>query len=416
VIVNFAPLSKDFLHPIAKAGNERNRRVKQFMETWSSMASAMSIWTYTGNRAHYLMPNPDLDALVPDIKFFVDNKATGIFVQGTHQGPGSEFVGLRMWVLARALWNPDSDGQTLIREFLQGYYGPAAPAIREYIDLIHDHVRKNEDFQLGRNYPMGQPFLHPRIVVEAEKVLHKADRAVAGDAALERRVRHAHMPLWYILAKRGPDSKTWQAVEAAVGKLDFAAIASNLDQVAKEYPVTCVSDPVKAQPFLQWLTDYATRLENGGRVVPPELAGKRMDAIRLVQAHQIDGLHLSRGQWQTMADASDGWVLRVIKPRWNVQHRFTSYDDYAAGKAYTLHVRVKGSEKMPEGTGLKVGLFGDSKLPEVKVPAETLADGRFHVVTLGPFTPGESLGLYLTTGGRRAPEVYFDCMWLQPVE
>ncbi len=47
------------------------------------------------------------------------------FEQGAYQSFGSEMSELRAWVLAQLLWNPViKDDKRLIREFLEGYYGP----------------------------------------------------------------------------------------------------------------------------------------------------------------------------------------------------------------------------------------------------------------------------------------------------
>jgi len=420
VLIQFAPIEADYAHPLAAASNPENKAIKDDIEGWSRITKNLFIWNYVGNRAHYLMPEPDLDSMVSNIRFFVDNGAIGIGEQGTHAGVGTEFVSLRMWVLAKALWSPKTADNTLIDEFLPGFYGPAAPAIRKYIDLMHEYGRKN-NYHLGRFTRMAAPFLQPSILAEAEATLREADRAAAGDPILERRVRHAHLPLWYVLAKRGPQSPTWKAVEAKVGKLDFVAIAEVSNQTAKEWRIYAVADPEESEPWFQWLTDYAALLKSRSAVLPPELTEADLASCRVIQARQIDSSHLDRtGQWIRMEGASDGWVLRVIKPGWLIQHTFSPYDEYTVGRKYELAVRVRGGEKKSDGTGLVLGLFGDAvggRLPTKEVPASDLDDGRFHVVTLGPFTAGKELTLYMAISRDGSmPEVYFDCMWLKNVD
>lgn len=419
VLVTFAPIEADFAHPLAAASNEENRKIKEDIEGWSRIAPKLFIWNYVGNRAHYLMPNPDFDAMVPDVRFFFDNKAVGVAEQGTHAGVGTEFVSLRMWVLARALWKPETADNKLIGEFLTGFYGPAAPAIQKYIDIMHRYGRAN-NYHLGRFTRMSMPFLQPSILAEAEAALRQADQAAAGDAVLERRVRQAHLPLWYILAKRGPQSPTWKAVEAKVGQLDFTRIAELSNQTAKEWNIYAVADPEESAPWFQWLTDYAALLKQGP-VLPPELKAADLAACRLIQARQIDSSYLERaGQWQKMDGASDGWVLKVIKPGWMVQHTFSPYDEYTVGRTYKLFVRVKGGAKKGDGVGLKVGLFdssGASKLPAKEVPASELDETAFHIVELGPFEAGQVLSLYLAISRDGSmPEVYFDCLWLREMK
>ena len=417
VLVRFAPIESDWAHPLAAGSNPQNRKTKEDIEFWGRTSSMLSIWTYIGNRCHYLMPNPDFDSVVPNIKFFADNNAVGIMHQGTQAGVGSEFVSLRMWILGRALWNPSLDGGDLIKEFLVGYYGPAAPAIQKYIDIMHSYGRKN-DYHLGRVARMSVPFLQPQIIAEAEAAMRQADAAVAGDPVLERRVRHAHLPVWYVLAKRGPLSPTWKAVEAKVGKLDFTRIAEVSNQTAKEWNIQAVADPEEAGPYFQWLTDYAMLLEQKKVVLPPELTVARLANTRLIQARQIDGIFLDRsGQWVKVDGASDGWALRVIKTGWMIQHVFSPYDEYTVGRKYKLYFRVKGGEVKGNGAAFTFGLTGDGKLPSVIVPAADLADGAFKVIELGPFVAGKDVTLYVALSRDGAmSEVFFDCLWLTEVK
>ncbi len=413
VIIRFAPIEADYAHPIADASNPENREIKEDIAAWDRVAEAMMIWNYVGNRAHYLMPNPDLDSLVTNIKFFVDHGATGIMQQGTHAGRATEFVPLRMWVLAKALWNPDADGDALIDEFLHGYYGPAAPALAEYIDVMHRYGREN-DYHLGRVTRMNVPFLQPAIIAEAEEVLREADRAVEGDPELERRVRHAHMPVWYVLAKRGPLSRTWKATEERVGPLDFAGIAAKLNRVRDEYGVTAVADPEEAGPFFEWLTDYGRLLRERGRVLPPELSAADLDKVRLLQARQIDSGWLARTGWWVRDDrASDGWALKVPVPSWLINHHFSPYEECAGADRFRLFVRVRGGEMQGEGEAFVCGTRGG----RLEVTAEELADGEYHVFEVGEFDVSDDMMMYIALSRPSvADAVYLDCLWLEPVE
>lgn len=416
VLVRFAPIESDWAHPLVLGSNPQNRETRDDIQFWGRTASMLSIWTYIGNRAHYMMPNPDLDSVVPNIKFYADNNAVGIMQQGTQAGTGTEFVALRMWLLGKAMWNPDLDGKKLISEFLEGYYGPAAPSIQKYIDIMHGYGRKN-DYHLGRFTRMNVPFLQPSIIAEAEAALRQAEAAVADDPTLLSRVQHVHLSIWYVLAKRGPMSPTWQAVEKKVGKLDFAEIARLSNQAGKKWKVTAVGDPEESGPYFQWLADYAALLKEKGQVLPPEFKGRVPQGVRLIQARQIDGVYLSRnGQWRKMDDASDGWVLTVLKAGWLIQHTFSPYDEYTPGRNYKLFVRLKGGPKKSDGTACTVGLTGTGKLPSLNVKASDLEDGEFKVFEVGTFTAQDVVTLYFSLSRDGSmPEVYFDCLWLQQV-
>ena len=70
-----------------------------------------------------------------DLRFLRDNGVRAVFEQGTGLGECSDLAPLRQWLLSRLMWNPDLDQEALCDEFLKGYYGAAAPFLREYLLL-----------------------------------------------------------------------------------------------------------------------------------------------------------------------------------------------------------------------------------------------------------------------------------------
>lgn len=113
------------------------------------------------------------------------------------------------------------------------------------------------------------PYLSPAIMAEAEAALREAEAKVKGRADLERRVRHAHLPVWYVLSRRGPQSATWKAVEAKIGgKLDPAELAVSFAKAAEENKVNRVCEGAgEVKNWLEWLRDDTKRV---GEEMPPE--------------------------------------------------------------------------------------------------------------------------------------------------
>ena len=63
----------------------------------------------------------------------------GVFEEGTYGTPGGDLVELKDYVISRALWNVSyatGGGEALIDEFVTGYYGAAAPHVREYMKTM----------------------------------------------------------------------------------------------------------------------------------------------------------------------------------------------------------------------------------------------------------------------------------------
>jgi hypothetical protein len=409
VYITLCSIECDFSHPLAAASNPENKAFKEDIEGWSKIARKLFIWHYVGDRDHYLMPNPELYTLQPNMKFLADNHAAGIFNQGTHVGVATDMAPLKEWVLAQAMWDPNRDGKALIEEFCRGYYGPAGEDVLKYIAVMH-RTADERQFHLGRRVSLAAPYLSPAVLAEAEEVLRGAEKHAAGDPNFARRVHHAHMGLWYVLAKRGPGSPTWTAVEARVGKLDMREIAANLAAVCKDYQISKIDDPDPVQPWLDWARQYGELLGAKGKAVPPELEQAPPGSYRLIQACQFDG----RPAWWKPADgASDGWAAYVPGPGWYVKIGLSPTEDFAPGKTYRLFVRAKG-QLAPEANG-PVWEFGVyPKGPSLKVTKDQLAGGQWRVFELGPWKPAE--GQYWWTAmirGQGQNTAVIDCIWLK---
>ncbi|MBN2584264.1 MAG: DUF4838 domain-containing protein [Planctomycetes bacterium] len=412
VYITLCSIECDFAHPLAAGSNPENKAFKDDIEGWGKIARKIFIWHYVGNRDHYLMPNAEIETLVPNTKFFADNGCAGIFNQGMHRGSGTDMAPLKMWLLARAMWNPEADSRKLIEEFCNGFYGPAGPAMLKYLDAIHSVAHKRE-FHNGRRVHLDVPYLAPEIVAQAETALREAEKAVAGKPEYERRVRHGHMGIWYVLTKRGPGTQTWQAVEAAIGeKLDPIVLAANLAQVVKDWKINCICDPIEVDAWIDWAGQYAALVkEKGGLPVPPELADKALSSYRLIQACQFD---MFSKWWAPAEGASDGWAAHVPSAGWHTQYGLSPWEDFTAGKQYKLCVRAKGELKDgAEGEVWEFGVYPKGKT--VRVTAEQLKDSAWHVFELGPWAPVEGQYFWTALKGSGAKTVSIDCLWIEEV-
>jgi hypothetical protein len=142
VIIRLCSIECCFSHPLATCSSEANKAFCRDIITWQQIAPKLYVWDYTTDFAHYLLPFPNFDALQPNVQFFVEHGVKGIFEQGAYSGGPAEMEPLRAYVLAKVLWDPYTDVERHIREFIQGYYGAAAPCIQQYVDLLRHEVRE----------------------------------------------------------------------------------------------------------------------------------------------------------------------------------------------------------------------------------------------------------------------------------
>jgi hypothetical protein len=193
VIVRLCSIECSFSKPLA---DERNKAFRDDIIGWSKICNRLYIWDYTTNFRHYVMPHPNLLVLGPNVNFFVENNVKGIFEQGAYQSYGAEMAELRAWVLAKLLWDPSRDGQELIDEFIDGYYGPAATHIKDYLEVTHDAVEASGDW-LGCFSPHTAKFLSFETLSKGWAHLKAAEAAVQDDPELRFRVKVAQLPVMY---------------------------------------------------------------------------------------------------------------------------------------------------------------------------------------------------------------------------
>jgi hypothetical protein len=164
------------------------------LQAWSKITNQLYIWHYNTNFTHYLLPFPDFDELARDIPVYQNHGVVGLFMQGSYaRGGGGEASELRAYLLARMLWNPKVDVQRTIDEFLQGVYGPAAPPIREYFELLHAQVRGPQGRHL---WIFNVPDYSTDFVEKAQSIFSRAE-ALAPDDATRQHVRKARLPVEY---------------------------------------------------------------------------------------------------------------------------------------------------------------------------------------------------------------------------
>ncbi|HNQ74931.1 MAG TPA: DUF4838 domain-containing protein [Verrucomicrobiota bacterium] len=202
VIVRLCSIECCFAHPLETCPAPENEKFRDDIVAWGAIAPLMYVWDYTTDFAHYLQPFPNFDCLQANVRFFVKHNVKGLFEQGNYSsGGGGEMEPLRAYLLAKLLWNPETDVQKHTREFLAAYYGAAAPKLQAYLDTIHRPVR-----EAGRHIHIfdgaKSAYLAPELMDEAEQRLDEAE-ALADDEAVRFRVQVARLPVWYVKIATG---------------------------------------------------------------------------------------------------------------------------------------------------------------------------------------------------------------------
>jgi len=216
VIVRVTGLhQRDFTLP---AGHSSNGRYATAVEGWGGRTEHLWVWDYLvvfGDHGDF--PIPNLRALAEDYAWYLERGVEGIYLQAAYP-IAADMRDLKLWVAAKLLSDPGRDYDALVEEFTGGYYGPAAASIRGYLGVVERAARRNPS-RIGYVPDLEDyRYLDRKFFRAAHRSFDRAERRVADDEILLRRVRHARLSL---------DRATlvfWPTAErAGVGDIDAVA-------------------------------------------------------------------------------------------------------------------------------------------------------------------------------------------------
>lgn len=212
---------------------------------WGKISNHIYLWDYTVNFSHHVTPFPNLHVLQPNIQFFVRNKAYEHFQQSNTDN-GHEFSELKNYLLARLLWNPDINVDSVMTDFLNGYYGNAGPWIRKYIDRMQGEVIRTGEWLDIYDSPVAHTntFLSAENTALYNEYFDQALAAVKANEPVYERVKTARLPLEYALMEIGKNDmfgpRGWYVQNGKAFILKQA-----MKDMLEDFYATCMKNGVK---------------------------------------------------------------------------------------------------------------------------------------------------------------------------
>ena len=210
VCVRLCSIEACFAHPLETCDDPVRRVVRpdgsrssfiKDLEDWAKVCNRLYIWDYTTCFAHYPAPFPNWRVLQPNMQAFVRNNVKGVFEQACGAVGGSTDLNeLRAYLIAKLLWDPDCDVDHHRQEFLQTYYGDAAPMVQHYLDTLCDVVEQR-NIHVGFNDPCDRPYLTSDLLDRYESILDRAAAAVTGDPIRSTRVDRIRLSIRWVRLK-----------------------------------------------------------------------------------------------------------------------------------------------------------------------------------------------------------------------
>ncbi len=227
----------------------------ELANSWSKTAKNVSVYTYGGSNYGYWWPYPNLWELGMQCVWARKCGIKSFYVQGTALGKGAGMVDLRAYLSARMAWDPSRDVKKEIREFCNGFYGPAGKYLLEYVEWYYNYTEQHKFVVNGGwgNDDGWREWVTKEAMEHSDALFQKAIEAVKNDPAYLNHVRRAYLEvLWGgIMINLAPNSSLMDKEFRILPGVDADSIgrkAKLFGEIMKENGYNKWSEPIEYDP------------------------------------------------------------------------------------------------------------------------------------------------------------------------
>ncbi len=169
------------------------------LRAWSALTHNIIVWDYVINFSHLVMPFPNWKVLAPNLQLFRDNGVPMLFEQGL-SSPGGEMPEFRTYLLAKLLWNPDLNVDSLRTHFMNTFYGDAGVYIDKYTRLLEEELDKSGKALTLYEHPSAHKdgYLSPENLAKYKMLFNSAEASTWDeDTIYQWRVEDARLGIMY---------------------------------------------------------------------------------------------------------------------------------------------------------------------------------------------------------------------------
>ncbi|MBS1800236.1 MAG: DUF4838 domain-containing protein [Acidobacteria bacterium] len=285
---------------------------------WGKISGNILIWDYNIQFSNLVSPFPNLHTLKPNIKFYTDHNVNSLFMQANGQA-GGEFSGLRAYLICKLMWDPNADDSALIDEYLSGYYGQAAPYIRQYIDRMRESLLSS-GFKLnifGSPEDAKDAYLSAAMMKTYNALFDQAEKAAAKSPQMLTRVKIARLPIKYatIQIGRNEDADTPRSMFAHTSdgkvfvKPEMKALVTEFVSGCKQDGVTKVRERTTTPDDYQ--ASYDRVFTKVAETQHARSFGKKIAPVTLPEGGAANAQRLTDGifgSWESWSAPDVNWV------------------------------------------------------------------------------------------------------------
>ena len=174
--------------------SEFNVQQKARLDGWKKLGAKLAVWDYwnMGIAGVYFEPpriETMVDAIAPDLRYFAASGVEALMAENEfcHKNP-QNFYDLQVYLGLQLMADVMLPEETLIKEYMIGCYGPAAPAMEEFLTLLRQAVKNEKTPLIYISNPV-RTYTDGAFLEKVYKLLKQAQTSVPPGSDYYRRVQ-----------------------------------------------------------------------------------------------------------------------------------------------------------------------------------------------------------------------------------
>ena len=179
-LCHYAPAC--YAHSIDDPDCPPNAAFFEYVQGWAECAERMGYYAYTDKSMWQGLPRPIVPQMMRDINVLYQLGWRRYVAQSSARNWGQ--MGSLYWTTARLLWDVDADVGTLQDDWYRGFYGPAGPGMRRFVESLQQAVAES-----GEHFAAGPDVAGPKVFSAEALTAAREHLTAALEAADKDQVR-----------------------------------------------------------------------------------------------------------------------------------------------------------------------------------------------------------------------------------